>query len=125
VELKQVFLNLVGNAIEAMPDGGHLRVSVRDSFGSDMRPGVRVFLSDTGSGIKPEDGKRLFEPFFSTKSTKGTGLGLWISKGIIQKYEGTIRFRSSQLSDGNVTCFSVFLPSLTLLQEAGLRAISA
>jgi PAS domain S-box-containing protein len=125
VELKQVFLNLVGNAIEAMPDGGRLRITVCDSFGSDMRPGIRVFLSDTGSGIKPEDAKRLFEPFFSTKSTKGTGLGLWISKGIIHKYEGTIRFRSSQLAGGKVTCFSVFLPASLLQHEPAERPISA
>lgn len=125
VELKQVFLNLVGNAIEAMPDGGRLRITVCDSFGSKMRPGIRVFVSDTGSGVKPEDAKRLFEPFFSTKSTKGTGLGLWISKGIIHKYEGTIRFRSSQLAGGNVTCFSVFLPALLRQQESAERPISA
>jgi PAS domain S-box-containing protein len=116
VELKQVFLNLVCNAIEAMPEGGRLRITVCDCFGSDMRPGIRVFLSDTGSGIKPEDARRLFEPFFSTKSTKGTGLGLWISKGIIHKYEGTIRFRTSQLRGGKVTCFSVFLPTPTTQQ---------
>ncbi len=125
VELKQVFLNLIGNAIEAMSEGGHLRVAVCDAFGSNMRPGIRVFISDTGSGIKPEDAKRLFEPFFSTKSTKGTGLGLWISKGIIHKYEGTIRFRSLRLPSRNVTCFSVFLPASTIRWEPIGRAISA
>jgi signal transduction histidine kinase len=52
----------------------------------------------------------LFEPFFTTKSTKGTGLGLWISKGIVQKYQGNIRFRSVKLTDGNITAFSVFIP---------------
>ena len=52
-----------------------------------QREGVRVVICDTGSGIRPEDAKQLFEPFFTTKSTKGTGLGLWISKGIVQKYE--------------------------------------
>jgi PAS domain S-box-containing protein len=123
-ELKQVFLNLVGNAIEAMPEGGRLRVRVCDSVGNDMRPGVRIFVSDTGSGIKQEDANRLFEPFFSTKSTKGTGLGLWISKGIIRKYEGTIRFRSASVAKGNVTCFSVFLPATALLVEAQLNAAS-
>ncbi len=110
-ELKQVFLNLIGNAVQAMPEGGRLRLRVQDS--SDTRTGARgiaISISDTGSGIKPEDAKRLFEPFFSTKSAKGTGLGLWISKGIIQKYEGTIHFRSVRLSDGSATCFRVFLP---------------
>ncbi|MDF2435049.1 MAG: hypothetical protein JWP44_4680, partial [Mucilaginibacter sp.] len=63
-----------------------------------------------GAGISAEHARRLFEPFFTTKAAKGTGLGLWISKGIIQKYEGTIEFRSLKLSSGNVTCFSIFIP---------------
>ncbi len=110
-ELKQVFLNLIGNAIESMPDGGRLRVSVRESSLDHIHSrGIRISIVDTGTGIRSEDAKRLFEPFFSTKSTKGTGLGLWISKGIIQKYEGTIRFRTARLAGKNVTCFSVLIP---------------
>jgi PAS domain S-box-containing protein len=110
-ELKQVFLNLTANAIQAMPNGGRLRVRLSDSTDRRTgRPGVRVNVCDTGAGIKPEAAKRLFEPFFSTKSTKGTGLGLWISKGIVTKYEGTIRFRSLRLGDRGGTCFSVFIP---------------
>ncbi len=110
-ELKQVFLNLITNAVHAMPNGGRLRVRVREGKdGNTRRLGVIISLCDTGSGIRPEDARHLFEPFFSTKSEKGTGLGLWISKGIVTKYEGTIRFRSLRLSSGNVTCFSVFLP---------------
>ena len=111
VELRQVFLNLIGNAIQAMPDGGRLRVKVRDSgrFNGNV-PGVTVSIVDTGQGIKREDAKRLFEPFFSTKSEKGTGLGLWISRGIIQKYEGNITFRSVSTSFGKATCFRVFVP---------------
>jgi PAS domain S-box-containing protein len=110
-ELKQVFLNLINNAIQSMPEGGRLRVSVSDSNGkTSNRKGVRVSISDTGSGIRPEDAKRLFEPFFSTKKEKGTGLGLWISKGIITKYEGDIAFRSMRLARKSVTCFSVFIP---------------
>jgi PAS domain S-box-containing protein len=117
-ELKQVFLNLIGNATEAMPDGGCLRVHVHESSGTNgYCNGVRVSISDTGTGIKPEDTKKLFEPFFSTKSTKGTGLGLWISKGIIQKYEGTIGFRSARLFGGNITCFSILIPTSSLSQN--------
>jgi PAS domain S-box-containing protein len=117
-ELKQVFLNLICNAIESMPDGGRLRISVRESSGAHAHPrGMRISILDTGTGIRAEDAKRLFEPFFSTKSSKGTGLGLWISKGIIQKYEGTIRFRSARLSSGNVTCFSVQIPASALSQN--------
>lgn len=117
-ELKQVFLNLISNAIEAMPDGGRLRIHLGESSAVHQKPaGVRVSISDTGGGIKPEDAKRLFEPFFSTKSTKGTGLGLWISRGIIQKHEGTIRFRSVTFRGENITCFSVFIPTSLLLRK--------
>jgi PAS domain S-box-containing protein len=119
-ELKQVFLNLIGNAIQAMPAGGRLRVSVADSNGNGLgRRGVRVSVCDTGGGIRPEDAKRLFEPFFTTKSTKGTGLGLWISKGIVQKYDGAIRFRSLRMNGHNATCFSVFLPGAASAQSDG------
>src|SRR5215469_14255916 len=117
-ELKQVFLNLVGNALQAMPGGGRLRVTVRETAERGRLPRViRVSVCDTGSGISSEDAKRLFEPFFTTKSTKGTGLGLWISKGIVQKYEGNIRFRSIRLNGANVTCFTVTLPVLNSAQK--------
>jgi signal transduction histidine kinase len=112
VELRQVFLNLIGNAIQAMPMGGRLGVSVRESTDWTRNlAGTIVSIQDTGNGIQPEDVSRLFQPFFSTKSTKGTGLGLWISKGIIQKYNGRISCRSFRSSDGCVTSFRVFLPS--------------
>jgi PAS domain S-box-containing protein len=120
-ELKQVFLNLVGNAIQAMPEGGRLRVSVHESIEpKTRRPGVRVKVSDTGTGIQPEDARRLFEPFFTTKSVKGTGLGLWISKGILQKYEGSIRFRSLRLDGTRATCFTVFLPETGTARKDGV-----
>jgi len=104
---------LIGNAIQAMPQGGKLRVTVREAgrFNGSV-PGISIGIVDTGSGIKPEDAKHLFEPFFSTKSEKGTGLGLWISRGIVQKYEGSIRFRSIRGAGENTTCFRVFIPRL-------------
>lgn len=111
-ELKQVFMNLISNAIQAMPNGGRMRVRLTETAGWRGRPaGVRVFISDTGVGITPENAKRLFEPFFTTKSTKGTGLGLWISRGIVQKHEGTLRFRSFFGDGATVTAFHVFLPT--------------
>jgi signal transduction histidine kinase len=111
VELKQVFLNLIGNAVQAMPDGGRLRLSVIDcAERSDRAAGICISITDTGSGISPESAKQLFEPFFTTKSIKGTGLGLWISKGIVQKYGGTIRFRTLHYASRIATSFQVFLP---------------
>lgn len=112
MELKQVFMNLISNSIQAMPDGGRLRVTVNPAISKGGgTSGVQISVSDNGSGICTKDAARLFEPFFTTKSTKGTGLGLWISKGIIQKHDGTLRFRSIFLSSGKATCFRVFLPA--------------
>jgi two-component system, NtrC family, sensor kinase len=113
VELRQVFLNLISNAIQAMPDGGNLRIRMGTRWNDESgRADLCVSVCDTGSGIRPEDAKHLFEPFFTTKSTKGTGLGLWISKGIIQKYDGTIRFRSIVFQGKHVTSFRVILPGV-------------
>ena len=121
VELKQVFLNLIGNAVQAMPEGGTLRLRVIDQAPLGSRPaGLAVSVIDTGHGIQPEHARQLFEPFFTTKSTKGTGLGLWISKGIVQKYGGNIRFRSSRYGSRSVTCFKVFIP-----ESGGVRIASA
>jgi PAS domain S-box-containing protein len=115
VELKQVFLNLIGNAVQAMPDGGKLRLHVfACSRRDNRRAGTSISVCDTGVGIDAEHARHLFEPFFTTKSAKGTGLGLWISKGIIQKYGGTISFRSLRRSGRNITCFQIFLPHAAL-----------
>jgi PAS domain S-box-containing protein len=111
-ELRQVFLNLISNAIQAMPSGGTLRLRVTEATDWEtQRRGIAVSVLDTGNGVRPEDAARLFQPFFTTKSAKGTGLGLWISKGIVQKYEGTIAFRSFHSAAGACTCFRVFLPA--------------
>ena len=113
VELRQIFLNLISNAVQAMPHGGVLGVNVREAtdFTSERR-GVMISILDTGAGIRPEDARNLFQPFFSTKAAKGTGLGLWISKGILQKYDGRITFRSLRNGQRCTTCFRVFLPSI-------------
>lgn len=125
-ELKQVFLNIIGNAVQAMPNGGRLRIALRESTSrKNGRRGIRVSICDTGVGIPREHAKRLFEPFFSTKEAKGTGLGLWISRGIIQKYEGTIRFRSIALAGKNVTCFSVFIPTSAATEPTEVAALVA
>jgi PAS domain S-box-containing protein len=110
-ELRQVFMNLISNAIQAMPNGGQLRITVRGHIDRARQKGIAVSVCDTGSGIKAEHARHLFEPFFTTKAAKGTGLGLWISRGIIQKYDGSIRFRSLTYRDGKSgTCFRVTIP---------------
>jgi signal transduction histidine kinase len=111
-ELRQVFSNLVGNAIEAISRGGNLALHTRESsLGSDpARKGVRITILDSGIGIPRGVRKNLFAPFYTTKGEKGTGLGLWISRGIIEKHEGTIHLTSTNRNGRSGTAFSVFLP---------------
>jgi signal transduction histidine kinase len=121
VELRQVFFNLIGNAIQAMPDGGKLRVRMGERWNEAQgRTDLCISVGDTGAGVKPEHAKHLFEPFYTTKSTKGTGLGLWISRGIIQKYDGSIQFRSIPYKGGHLTSFRVILPGA----EPGVKVMA-
>jgi signal transduction histidine kinase len=113
-EMRQLFANLIGNAIEAVGNKGkiRLRISHARDWADSAGPGVRVSVGDTGAGISPEDQKHIFEPFFTTKGESGTGLGLWVSRGIVQKHQGHIRFRSrSRREQPGGTVFSVFLPA--------------
>ncbi len=100
--LQQVFVNMMLNAIEAMPTGGVLHIGTQAS--GDF---VVVFFEDTGVGIAPENKDRLFEPFFSTKGENGTGLGLSVSYGIIDSHGGTIQFES-EMDKG--TTFYIWIP---------------
>src|SRR5438132_901200 len=110
-QLRQVLLNLMLNAQQAMPEGGTLFVSTRVSHGADpeflMSDSVHIQIRDTGKGIAEENLPHIFEPFFSTKDEKGTGLGLWVSQGIVQAHGGSIKLRSRE---GRGTTFSVALP---------------
>ena len=111
-EIRQVFSNLLLNAVEAVNPGGtiHVRVTHSRQWAHPHREGVRVTFADNGSGIRRENLSRIFEPFFTTKGQNGTGLGLWVSNGIIQKHGGAIRVRSSARADNCGTTFSIFLP---------------
>jgi PAS domain S-box-containing protein len=111
-ELRQLFANLLVNAADAMPEGGHLhlRVCRGREYSGEGRSGVRVIFADSGSGISPQDQARLFEPFYTTKKNTGTGLGLWLSEGIIRKHHGRIRVRSRARPGRSGTTFSLFLP---------------
>ena len=114
VELRQIFINLIANALQAMPEGGTLRVSLRSSSqwsGNGVRSGIRVTVTDTGLGIPVKHQHKIFEPFFTTKAEKGTGLGLWVSRGIVQKLDGTIRFRCAKWQGRTLTSFAVFIPT--------------
>jgi PAS domain S-box-containing protein len=111
-ELRQVFTNLIVNAVEAMPTGGKLWVHIRrhrETIGL-RREGALIVLLDTGSGIPKSERRHLFEPFFTTKGEKGSGVGLWVSNGIIQRHHGSIRVHSDSRQGRSYTCFEVFLP---------------
>ncbi len=111
-EIRQVFSNLLINALDALPSGGRVVIRVRDCREAcSDRAGVRISFADNGPGIPAETVKRIFEPFFTTKGQKGTGLGLWVSDGIVRKHQGTLRVRSSRREDRRGTCFSIFLPA--------------
>jgi PAS domain S-box-containing protein len=118
-ELRQVFSNLIANAIDAMPEQGRLmlRVVRGHEWTNSRRSGVRVTVADCGQGIAPKDVAHLFEPFFTSKKESGTGLGLWLTHNIVQKHGGTIRLRSSTSPGKSGTVFRVFLPQTT--QNAG------
>ena len=108
-QLNQVFINLIRNAAEAAPPGSNVNIRV-SSIERTGRKGTRVTVHDRGSGIPIEIQERIFDPFFTTKDLKGSGLGLWVSKSLIAKHEGTIRFRSSPRPGRSGTSFEVFLP---------------
>jgi len=104
-ELKQVIANLIANAIDATEPGGTLRIAVKRARGK-----VEISVADTGSGIEIENLAHVFEPFFTTKSDVGTGLGLWVTKGIVEKQGGTILVASSTAADDHGTTVTITLP---------------
>ena len=121
-ELRQVFANLVGNAIDATMSGGRLLVRARRSHNwkaPDMH-GIRFAVADTGTGMEPAVRDRVFEAFFTTKEVTGTGLGLWVSHEIIMKHRGLVHVRSRPSFDGQAsgTVFEIFIPDDPNLKAA-------
>jgi PAS domain S-box-containing protein len=110
-ELRQVISNLIVNAMDALEEkGSKLQVRVRTAADREGHRGVRVAVADDAGGIPRQHLGRIFEPFYSTKGEKGTGVGLWVSRGIIDKHGGTIRVRSTTAPRHSGTVFSLFLP---------------
>jgi PAS domain S-box-containing protein len=110
-EMRQVFANLVGNAIEAIGKNGKIRLHAYASRDWRRgRRGLRVTVADNGPGIPAEVRDKIFDPFFTTKGESGTGLGLWITLGIVEKNEGKIRLRTVTRDGRSGTCFSVSFP---------------
>jgi signal transduction histidine kinase len=113
-QIQQIILNLIINARQAMPQGGHLRVEIREDSDSEM---VEVVISDTGTGIPADQLRNIFDPFYTTKDGPddtgrgGTGLGLSICRDIIESHNGRIRVASLV---GRGTTFTVKLPSASI-----------
>ncbi|HWW24227.1 MAG TPA: CHASE3 domain-containing protein [Edaphobacter sp.] len=114
-ELRQVFTNLITNAAEAASPGGQVRVSIipqAEGMGADglkLQAGATVIIADNGTGVPENVRPHLFQPFFTTKGEYGTGLGLWVSRGIINKHGGNIELDSSTDNGSHGTVVSVFL----------------
>lgn len=121
-DVRQVLSNLIGNAIDAMSDGGgrlllRSHVVTRWAAGEDedvQSKGIVLTVADSGSGIDPENVRRIFEPFFTTKGIGGTGLGLWVSEEVAGRHKGAIRVRSSVRAGCSGTVFRFFLPLSSL-----------
>ena len=114
-ELRQVFTNLITNAAEAAGSGGEVKITITpqapgvDATGQKIQAGATVTIADNGVGIPEEVKSHLFQPFFTTKGERGTGLGLWVSRGIINKHGGTISLKSDTSEATHGTVVSVFL----------------
>lgn len=117
-EIMQVVSNLVANAIYAMPNGGTLKVDVHDTA-----TGVVLSLRDNGTGIAREDLARVFEAFFTTRTSIGTGIGLFVSKQFVEGHGGKIMIESSQDKDHHGTTVTVFLPEITPYDDRAAQAL--
>ena len=111
-DLRQLILNLIANALDAIGRGGILKIRIAGTHehNNGSRPGVRLTIGDTGSGIHPVIRDSLFEPFVSNRGDTRTGLGLWVSSEIVRRHGGTIQVKSRVNSPSTGTVFSVFLP---------------
>lgn len=114
-ELRQILSNLLANSLDACTKGATIRIETHTAVDprNPSRAGVRITVADTGTGIAPEHIKSIFEPFFTTKLDTGTGLGLWVSRELVEKHGGSLRVRSSTVDSRCGTVFSIFLPQQT------------
>ena len=122
-ELRQVFSNLLINASEATGERGTIVIHVYPSvrWSGEQERGTRVVIADSGPGVPREIRQHIFEPFFTTKGDKGSGVGLWVSSGIVEKHKGSMRVFSRTGRGVAGTAFSVFLPRFDTAQETGVE----
>lgn len=122
-ELRQIVLNIVGNAVDAMKHGGTLALRCREAtLWSTGQQGVRITIGDNGTGMEAATQHRIFEPFFSTKGIGGTGLGLWVAQDLVQKNRGSMRVRSAKTATLHGTVFSLFFPHASPRRSCDYRS---
>ena len=110
-ELRQVFANLLANAFDAAPRNGRVSVRIHDSsHWVTGEKGVRLTIADNGCGMTDETKRKLFQAFYTTKGSKGTGLGLWVSQEILARHGVAVGLKSSQASQRNGTVFMLWFP---------------
>jgi PAS domain S-box-containing protein len=112
-EVRQVIANLISNALDASRSGGKIRIRTKVSTSPNLGRCVQVTVADTGRGMNQATQKMIYEPFFTTKESTGTGLGLWVSLEIARKHNGVIRVRSSNDPNNHGTVFTVLFPTET------------
>ncbi|HEX3469789.1 MAG TPA: ATP-binding protein [Silvibacterium sp.] len=123
-ELRQVFTNIFMNALEAAGKGGRIRIRITPVPAEELRGvGTMVEVTDSGPGISDHAGESLFQPFFTTKGEHGTGLGLWVSNGIVQKHGGSISISNNQDEQLQGACVRVYLPAQTLANAASRTTV--
>jgi signal transduction histidine kinase len=118
-EIRQALVNLIGNSVDAMRDGGNLRIHVKPVSINGVEH-ARLTVADTGAGIRKEIRQNLFKQFFTTKGSGGTGLGLWLTRDIIRRNGGRLRFRSRTEAPSG-TVFTIYLPAVPDVQTSALR----
>ncbi len=111
-EFKQIVTNLLANAIDAVSRDGVISIRVRPTrdWSTGGETGFRITIADNGTGISRTDRKKLFQPFFITKGQRGTGLGLWVTQGLVTKHGGRLRMHSCTRTQYRGTTFSIFFP---------------
>jgi signal transduction histidine kinase len=123
--IRQLIVSLLTNAMESGAQTVRMRVSMGQKWRRPRRKGVRITIADDGCGIQPELRARIFEPFFSTKSEKGTGLGLWGSRAVVLRKDGTLKLRSAVTGPRKGTCVSVFLPTPAVARVLNVNSKAA
>ena len=124
-ELRQVVTNVLVNAIEAVGPKGRIRIRVEAAPAEEFRgAGAMIEVADNGPGVADGAAERIFQPFFTTKGEHGTGLGLWVSMGIVQKHGGTIRLVNCGDEEYRGACARIYLPAETLASAEQRSALN-